>query len=75
MWAKKVEAAKGQHQSPINIIPTNAKFDNNLNEFPLDMAYNPSSVTTLINDGHTIQVFYDPNGSCKYISTVKLSNK
>ena len=66
-WGNIAPAAKGKRQSPIDIVPSQAKFDKTLKEKPLRMTYDPSKAKELINTGASVQVPYDPAGSCEYM--------
>jgi carbonic anhydrase len=62
-WANTVEAARGTHQSPIDIIPEEAKYDKELHDKPLQISYTPANARKLLNNGPSIQVTYDEAGS------------
>ena len=66
-WANNVEAARGKHQSPIDVHPAQAKFDAKLKECPLKMSYKPSNAQKLLNNGKSVQVVYDSADSSKSI--------
>ena len=53
-------------QSPINIIPHETKYDERLKNKPLQFVYDPSQATQLMNNGHSVQVIYNCEGSCKF---------
>ena len=65
-WAEHVEGARGKHQSPVDIQPAEAKFDSELKGNPLKIEYKPGNVQKLVNNGHTVVVKYNSEGSSKY---------
>jgi carbonic anhydrase len=56
-------AAKGLHQSPVNIRTSEAVFDKILTAKPLEIRYIPANSKTLFNNGHSVQVLIDGEGS------------
>lgn len=64
-WEKIAPAAKGLHQSPVNIVTTDAEYDGQLTpvQRPLKIHYIPASCRKLINNGHSVQVCVDGKGS------------
>ena len=52
-------------QSPINIIPQDAVYDETMKNVPLELVYDSSQAKQLINNGHSLQVTYHCDGSCK----------
>uniref|UniRef100_A0A3Q1HVA7 Carbonic anhydrase n=1 Tax=Anabas testudineus TaxID=64144 RepID=A0A3Q1HVA7_ANATE len=56
-WAEEFPVANdGPRQSPINIIPKEAKYDSSLK--PLKLRYDPSNAKGILNNGHSFQVDY-----------------
>ena len=53
-------------QSPINIIPQDAIYDERLKTQPLEFVYDASQAKQLTNNGHSVQVTYNCDGSCKF---------
>lgn len=62
-WTHVAPAAKGLHQSPINIRQTDTVFDKMLSAQPLNIHYIPVNSKTLLNNGHSVQVVIDGEGS------------
>jgi len=62
-WSKVAPAAKGLHQSPINIRPGDVKYDPLLSEHPLEIKYVPTCAKTITNNGHSVQVSIDGHES------------
>lgn len=64
-WDEMHLVAKKIHikQSPINIVPSEAVFEEKLQRKPLEVVYDASQAQQLINNGHSIQVTYDCEGS------------
>lgn len=66
-WAEEFPVANdGPRQSPINIIPKEAKYDSSLK--PLKLRYDPSNAKGILNNGHSFQVDYvdDTDSSSKH---------
>ncbi|XP_075935053.1 carbonic anhydrase [Anarhichas minor] len=55
-WAEDFPLANGPRQSPINIVPKEAKYDSTLK--PLKIKYDPSNANGILNNGHSFQVDY-----------------
>lgn len=55
-WGKIAPAAKGLHQSPINICLGDVRYEPWLAAHPLDISYVPSCAKTITNNGHSVQV-------------------
>lgn len=62
-WVSVAPAAAGNRQSPINIQPAEAKFDQNLKDRPIAVKYDASQASELFNNGHSVQVNYGADGS------------
>ncbi|XP_041752097.2 carbonic anhydrase-like [Coregonus clupeaformis] len=61
-WFKGFPIANGPRQSPINIITGQASYDSALK--PLNLKYDPSNSTDILNNGHSFQVgFVDDTDS------------
>lgn len=63
-WGKVAPAALGNRQSPINIVPSEAKNDESLAASPIKYVYDASKAGKLINNGHSAQIAYASEGSC-----------
>lgn len=72
-WHKIAPAAKGLHQSPINICPGDVKYEPWLAAHPLDISYAPSCGKSISNNGHSVQVSIDGQGS--YVQGGPLKHK
>ncbi|XP_061654064.1 carbonic anhydrase isoform X2 [Phyllopteryx taeniolatus] len=55
-WEEDFPIANGPRQSPINIVPREAKFSPALK--PLRLKYEPSNSLNILNNGHSFQVEY-----------------
>jgi carbonic anhydrase len=62
-WLHVAPAAKGLHQSPINIKTDDAEFEASLRVRPLRIEYVPENSKKLTNNGHSVQVTIDGEGS------------
>jgi len=62
-WGKIAPAARGLHQSPINICPGDVRYEPWLAAHPLNISYSPSCAKTITNNGHSVQVSIDGHGS------------
>lgn len=62
-WPHVAPAARGLHQSPIDIRTEETMFDSHLQTKPLKIQYVPANSKTLINNGHSVQVVIDGEGS------------
>jgi carbonic anhydrase len=62
-WTHVAPAAKGLHQSPVNIDTSDAVYEPTLTSKPLKVVYVPANSKTLINNGHSVQVTIDGEGS------------
>jgi len=62
-WVGVAPAAKGLHQSPVNIVPTDVEFDPQLPGTPLVIQYDPAKSKSILNNGHSFQVLIDGEGS------------
>ncbi|TNN38691.1 Carbonic anhydrase [Liparis tanakae] len=56
-WGEDCPIANGPRQSPINIVPNEAKFDPTLK--PLKLRYDASNAKGILNNGHSFQVDYE----------------
>lgn len=61
-WFNIAEAAKGNHQSPIDIDTKNVKFDTELCGCPLKINYASSKPKDLLNTGSSIQMTFTHEG-------------
>lgn len=59
IWLNEPPAAKGLHQSPVNITPSDVIYDADLSRCPLSIHYDAASCKTLLNNGHTLQAVVD----------------
>lgn len=59
-------------QSPINIVPSEAVLEEKLTTSPLDFRYDPTKAKKIVNNGHSILVTYDCEGSREYAPTFLL---
>jgi carbonic anhydrase len=59
-------AAKGLHQSPVDIETASAVYDAKLATSPLVIHYLPGNSKKLVNNGHSVQVVVDGTGSELY---------
>lgn len=55
-WADNFPIANGPRQSPIDIVPGQAKYDSGLK--PLNIKYDPSTCMDILNNGHSFQVTF-----------------
>lgn len=62
-WTHVAPAAKGLHQSPVDIETSKAHYDSQLPERHLEIKYIPENSKTLLNNGHSVQVVIDGKGS------------
>lgn len=62
-WSHVAPAAKGLHQSPVDIETSKAQYDPRLQDIPLEFHYVPGNSKTLVNNGHSVQVTIDGEGS------------
>jgi len=62
-WGSLAAAAKGLHQSPINICRGDVKYDPSLAAHPLTISYQDSCAKTITNNGHSVQVTIDGHES------------
>lgn len=64
-WEHIAPAAKGLHQSPVNIVTSEAEYDAQLTPAnrPLKIHYIPATSRRLVNNGHSVQVCVDGRGS------------
>lgn len=63
-WHKLAPAARGLHQSPVDIVTSALVYDPKLASDPLKIQYVPSNSKKLLNNGHSVQVVIDGEGSC-----------
>jgi len=66
-WQHVALAAKGLHQSPVNIRPVDVIYDVELSRRPLSIRYDPMSCKTLLNNGHSLQAIVDAQDTCELI--------
>ena len=64
-WSGIAPAAVGARQSPIDIVPSEAEYDEALASTPLQYRYDASQAHTLINTGQQAQLLYHGEGSSK----------
>jgi carbonic anhydrase len=62
-WTHVAPAAKGLHQSPINIRSSDVTFDEALTKSALTINYVPANSRTILNNGHSVQIGIDGEGS------------
>jgi carbonic anhydrase len=62
-------AAKGLHQSPVDIITNDVEYDGHLLRTAIQTHYIPASCHTLVNTGHSIQVNVDGAKGSGYLSS------
>lgn len=62
-WTRVAPAAKGLHQSPVDIDTSNIRYDPRLEDRPLEIRYIPENSKTLLNNGHSVQVTINGAGS------------
>lgn len=62
-WSRVAPAALGKRQSPIDIIPANANYDETLAARPFKVVYDASKAGKLINNGRSAQATFDSEGS------------
>jgi len=55
-WCHVAPAAKGLHQSPVDIRASDCVFDGTLQDSPLQVHYIPACCKKLANTGHGVQV-------------------
>lgn len=58
-WGDVAPDSRGRHQSPIDIIPSEAEFDRRLSERPLAVHYTDHQCHHMQNNGHSVQVTLD----------------
>lgn len=62
-WSEHFPAAKGDRQTPIDIVTGETKLDSELASKPLSISYNPEHSRMLKNTGHSCQVVIDGSDS------------
>jgi carbonic anhydrase len=62
-WCNVAPAAKGLHQSPVDIEAADTVFDPKLAASPLQITYVPANSKSILNNGHSVQVLIDGEGS------------
>lgn len=62
-WCNVAPAARGLRQSPIDIKPSEATFDSSLKTRPFKITYKPENCEKIFNNGHSVQVAINPEGS------------
>jgi len=65
-WHHVEPAARGLHQSPVNITASDVIYDAELSKRPLVIHYDAASCTTLLNNGHTLQADVDAQDTCEF---------
>lgn len=58
-WQCVAPAARGLHQSPVNITASDVVYDAQLSQRPLSIHYDAASCKTLLNNGHSLQAVVD----------------
>ena len=71
-WGEHTPDANGSQQSPVNIVPSDAEFDQALKDRPLKWTYDAKQAQKLVNTGRSIQVIYNSEGSCRLIAIIYL---
>ena len=64
-WSEHFPAAKGEKQTPIDIVTGETKLNSELASKPLSISYNPENSRILKNTGHSCQVVIDGSDSSK----------
>jgi len=64
-WHCVAPAARGLHQSPVDIKATDVIYDAELNKRPLCIQYDTCCCKTLCNNGRSLQVVADAQDTCK----------
>lgn len=64
-WSENFPAAKGDKQTPINIVTAETKLESGLASKPISISYNSENSRILKNTGHSCQVVIDGSGSSK----------
>ncbi|KAM9307865.1 carbonic anhydrase 1-like [Gastrophryne carolinensis] len=72
-WCKRYPIAEGNFQSPIDIKTKDAKSDKSLQS--LSINYNPSSIKSVVNIGHSFQVISDDKENISVVQKGPLSAK
>ncbi|ELT87930.1 hypothetical protein CAPTEDRAFT_224291 [Capitella teleta] len=62
-WGNVAPAALGKRQSPIDIVPSQAKYDSSLKDKPFKIEYTPGNAKSITNNGKSVTMAYDPSGS------------
>jgi carbonic anhydrase len=62
-WTHVAPAAKGLHQSPVNINTSDVIYDKVMGTKPLTIHYEPAKTKAILNNGHSVQVAIDGEGS------------
>eukprot|EP00058_Branchiostoma_floridae_P008814 XP_002594302.1 hypothetical protein BRAFLDRAFT_201434 [Branchiostoma floridae] len=62
-WHEQFPIAKGQRQSPIDIVTSNAKVDKALSDNPLKVSYSNNCCQSVTNTGASFQVVVDGAGT------------
>lgn len=65
-WHCVAPAAKGTHQSPVNIAASDVTYDEELSKRPLSIHYDACSCKAITNNGHSLQVVVDAQDTCKW---------
>ena len=64
-WHQVAPAARGLHQSPVNITASDVIYDAELGQRPLSICYDASSCKTLVNNGRSLQGVVDAQDTCE----------
>jgi len=64
-WYCVAPAARGLHQSPVNIKASDVIYDAELSKRPLSIHYDASKCTTLVNNGHSLQAVVEAQDTCE----------
>ncbi|NP_001079371.1 carbonic anhydrase 2 S homeolog isoform X1 [Xenopus laevis] len=70
-WHHAFPLANGEYQSPINIVPAEAKYDQHLK--PISIKYDPSTAKVILNNGHAFNVEFDDSENRSVLSGGALS--
>jgi len=65
-WQCVAPAARGLHQSPVNITASDVICDAELSKRPLVIHYDAASCKTLVNNGHSLQAVVDAQDTCEF---------
>jgi len=64
-WIRLAPAAKGLHQSPVDLVTRDVVSDPLIELGPIRVRYVPASCRTMKNTGHGVQITLDESGNAK----------